>query len=430
MSSEYLELKRNLTASKNAGCLAFGDISREWAPGGVAIYADIETPKTVEDIFYGDIRRTWAIGGIKFYGNIIATKAVNGWRYGDINRIWIPGGLAIKANVTTSKTIAVMRLGDIFKIVFVTLAPANDRFAILLTVDQPYGIPWMQKEVVHSAWCWKIMRLDGMVLGFTSHDEDITYNGVLYKAETGFAPTAVSTSGDMTVDNLDAQGMLKDESLTAADLRKGLYNNATIEVFLMNYRNLKDEVFILRRGYLGEVTYGKNGFTAEIRGLMEAYQQQAGKVCQKTCRTHLGSQQCGIYIPNWTVGGTVTTIKEDGSFITDVRMADDYFSYGVITWTEGDNAGSKMEVKKYEATGRVQLFLPMSNNVGLGDAFSITAGCDGNATTCKNRFNNLSNFRGEPYVIGNSYAASYPVNSANNIVSLGEDARMGTYKWD
>ena len=35
---------------------------------------------------------------------------------------------------------------------------------------------------------------------------------------------------------------------------------------------------------LGEVTYGKNGFKAEIRGLMEAYQQQSGKVAQNPGR--------------------------------------------------------------------------------------------------------------------------------------------------
>ena len=74
--------------------------------------------------------------------------------------------------------------------------------------------------------------------------------------------------------------------------------------------------------------------------------------------------------------------------------------------------------------------MPLGEPVGLGDTFTIVAGCDGNATTCRNRFHNLVNFRGEPYIIGNSYSASYPVSSSNNIVSEGEDVRVGAYKWE
>ena len=38
-------------------------------------------------------------------------------------------------------------------------------------------------------------------------------------------------------------------------------------------------------------------------------------------------------------------------------------------------------------------FAPMT-----GDAFTVYAGCDHTQGTCQNRFNNLANFRGFPYV--------------------------------
>lgn len=403
---------------------AFGDIKNVWQAGGMVYKGKVTREQKTS--FFGDVKVLWGAGGVRFFCYDPQEELPDS--FGDIAIYWVVGGLKYKSY--HPKTLAPSVYGDIFILKYVTLVDVQETFNILLTVEQPYGIPWMQTEVVHAAWCWRITREDGVVLGFTSHDEDISYNGVTYKASTGFAPTAVSASGDMSVDNLDAEGILKDGGLTTADLRKGLYNNAAIEVFLINYTNLKDEVFILRRGYLGEVTYGRNGFTAEIKGLMEAYQQQVGKVCQKTCRTNLGSKECGIYLPSFTVSGTVIGIKEDGTFTINAKFADDFFSYGIITWTGGLNAGSKMEVKKYESNGRVQLFLPMNYNVSIGDTFSIVAGCDGNATTCKKRFNNLVNFRGEPYVIGNSYAASYPVESSNNIVSEGQDTRVGAYKWD
>jgi len=378
----------------------------------------------------GDVMRAYRQGGVVASALREIGTAGIGESAGDLKRVYQPGGITAKAARAINTVGDNEAKGDFLRICFVTLAHMLEDSFIILTVAQPYGIPWMQNEIVHSAWCWKVTRSDGVVLGFTSHDEDITYNGVVYKASTGFAPTAVSTSGDMAVDNLDAEGMLRSDAITAEDLRKGIYTNAAIEVFLINYQNTKDEVFLMRKGILGEVTYGKNGFKAEIRGLMEAYQQQSGKVYQKSCRVALGSTECGIYLPNWTFSGTVIGIHEDGTFVISVKKAEDFFDYGLITWQTGKNAGSRMEIKKYYATGKTELFLPMAYAVGIGDAFQITAGCDGNATTCRNRFNNLANFRGEPYIIGNSYSASYPVSASDNIVSEGEDVRIGAYKWE
>lgn len=407
-----------------------GDVKRVYSSVPLMLKAKraINIPSDGE--ITGDVERSYEPGGFTLKAKrAINTPADRGIK-ADVERIWTTGGIRIKGkrliNVPADNEIQ----GDFIRIAFVTLDHMSERHNILLTVEQPYGIPWMQSEIVHSAWCWKLMRTDGVVLGFTSHDQDIVYNGVTYKAATGFAPSAVSTSGDMAVDNLDAEGMLRGDSITAEDLRKGLYTNAAIEVFLINYQNIKDEVFLMRKGTLGEVTYGKNGFKAEIRGLMEAYQQQTGKVYQKSCRTNLGSRECGMYLPNLTFSGYVKGIQEDGSFVIDVKQAEDYFSYGVIAFTSGKNAGSQMEIKKYHANGRTELFLPLGESVGLGDIFTIVAGCDGNATTCRNRFHNLVNFRGEPYIIGNSYSASYPVSSSNNIVSEGEDVRVGAYKWE
>ena len=405
-----------------------GNIKRVYSVNPLTIRMLRTLNKATDGEITCDIKRTYSAGGMKVIMKRTIDVAADNEKSGDLERVYTSGGIRIKANRLINTPVDNEPKGDFIRIAFVTLAKMAEDHTIILTVEQPYGIPWMQSEIVHSAWCWKITRTDGTILGFTSHDEDINFNGVVYKASTGFAPTAVSTSGDMAVDNLDAQGMLKGGSLTVEDLRKGLYTNAAIEVFLVNYQNLKDEVFLMRRGTLGEVTYGKNGFTAEIRGLMEAYQQQAGKVYQKTCRTCLGSSECGVYLPNWTHRGTVTGIQEDGSFVINIWQAEDFFSYGVITWLSGKNQGSRMEVKKYHANGKTELFLPMAYAVNIGDTFEIVAGCDGNATTCRSRFNNLVNFRGEPYIIGNSYAASYPVASSDNIVSEGGDVRGGAYK--
>ena len=380
-------------------------------------------------VHYGDIKRVYVAGGMPITGQATLNDTDEKAHYGDIRRVYVAGGMPITGQATLNDTDEKAHYGDILRIAFVTLKNMLDSLATNIKVLQPYGIPWLDNQVCTTAWCWRIARQDGVVMGFTSYDQDITFNGVIYKACTGFAPTAVATSNDMSVDNLDSEGILTDDGITAEDLRAGVYNNAHIEVFVVNYKNLKDEIFMVRRGTIGEIKYGKNCFTAAIRGLMQAYQSKAGKTCQKSCRTILGSPLCKVNLSAYTVNGNVTTVNSATSFGANLTQPDSYFDYGEITWLTGKNTGLKQDVKHSTSDGRIILFLPMPFIPALGDAFCIVAGCDANASTCKSRFNNLVNFRAEPYVMGNSYAVSYPSSDCDNIVSEGDDVRLGTSDW-
>jgi uncharacterized phage protein (TIGR02218 family) len=79
--------------------------------------------------------------------------------------------------------------------------------------------------------------------------------------------------------------------------------------------------------------------------------------------------------------------------------ANNYFSYGLVSFTSGANAGFSMEVRDYSSQ-RFGLFLPMPNAVEVGDQYSAIAGCDKLFDTCVGRFRNAINFRGEPHVPG------------------------------
>jgi hypothetical protein len=76
-----------------------------------------------------------------------------------------------------------------------------------------------------------------------------------------------------------------------------------------------------------------------------------------------------------------------------------YFSYGKVTWTSGQNKGYSMEVKTF-APGVVTLALPMEYPIAPGDTYTIVAGCDKQFGTCRDRWNNVVHFRGEPYIPG------------------------------
>jgi uncharacterized phage protein (TIGR02218 family) len=258
---------------------------------------------------------------------------------------------------------------------------------------------------VHTlAMCWKITRQDGVVEGYTDHDVDIVYDGVTYYANNGFTPTAVQTSSDASVDNLEVAGILN--TLSRADIEAGKYDYADVRIFLINHASPSDGIIKLRRGRTGEITLKNGQFQAELRGMLQMLQQPIGSVYSPLCRAELGAAigstqwSCGVTLASFTVTGTVTAVASQQQF-TDLGRAEDanYFTYGKLTWTSGDNDGLSMEVKAF-ATGVFTLFQPMPYAIDVGDTYSVYAGCDKKRTTCKQKFNNVVNFRGEPYIPG------------------------------
>lgn len=255
-------------------------------------------------------------------------------------------------------------------------------------------------EVTTLASCWKLKRRDGVVMGFTDHDTDITIGEALYVATTGMTSSAVSASNTLKVDELDIEGMLHSDAITQDDIMKGLYDYAEVEVFMTDYTAPDDGVLLLRTGWFGEVTMRGNQFVAEIRGLSQALQQPIGDIYSPGCRAMLGDARCGVELGTYTVAGVVSTAHDlYGVTASALVREDGYFTAGKITFTSGVNAGVSAEVKYY-SDQRFYFMLPLREACEVGDTFTAIAGCDKTTIRCKALFDNIVNFRGEPHVPG------------------------------
>lgn len=116
----------------------------------------------------------------------------------------------------------------------------------------------------------------------------------------------------------------------------------------------------------------------------------------------------------WTLGGRVLsspdrqTIQAEnllgiGSFATG------WFEGGVLVFETGANAGVARDVVDWTAATRTAgLFLPLPYAVAVGDVFRIQPGCDKRLVTCRDKFANRLNFRGEPFVPGGNVLIDTP----------------------
>jgi uncharacterized phage protein (TIGR02218 family) len=249
------------------------------------------------------------------------------------------------------------------------------------------------------ATCWKAVLTNGTVVACTMLDHNLVIDGVTYLATASYNPTDIESTSELSPDNLEVEGFLASPAITDADIQSGIWDYAAVEVFAVNYADLTMGRNVLRKGTLGEVKGGRSKFTAELRGLMQAYSRTIVRLTTKECTTTLGSPKCKLNIATFTVTGTVGSVDENRIIHDAARTeAGDLFAYGKITFTSGLNNGLGMEVKSSSA-GVVELHDPMPFAVAAGDTYSLTQGCPGRfEEDCVTRFGNGINFRGFPHV--------------------------------
>lgn len=263
-------------------------------------------------------------------------------------------------------------------------------------------------------WCWRLTKVDGVKLGFTDHDRDLSFDGTTFAAATGFTGSEIAGSVGLSVDNLEVQSVLKSSTLNEDELAAGLFDNAAIEIFRVNWQDT-DQRVLMRAGSLGEVARGETGFRAEVRGLAHELQQPKGRLFQFGCDADLGDGRCQVDLDlaSFKGIGAVTALANQRVFTASglAAFANDWFTRGLVTWTSGANASAQMEVKLHtllSGTVTIELWQRMAQDIAVSDAFTVTAGCDKQFTTCKAKFDNAVNFRGFPHMPGNDFAVSYP----------------------
>ncbi|MGS4947766.1 DUF2163 domain-containing protein [Meridianimarinicoccus sp. RP-17] len=263
------------------------------------------------------------------------------------------------------------------------------------------------------ATCWEIVRRDGVAFAFTDHDRDIAFDGRVYLARFGYARTAVVSDDRLSVDNLDVDGIFDAEAISEQDMRAGLFDHAAVRIFLVNWADTSMGALRLRRGWLGEVMLTEQGtFRTELRGLTQALQQQIGEMYSAECRADLGDARCKVNLAALTRAGSVTGVRDRATFtaaLDATGLPADWFDGGVLTWTDGPNAGRGVEVKTWSiGSGQFELYIPPGYPISAGHSFTVVPGCDKRRATCRDRFANLHNFRGEPFVPGLDSLVSYP----------------------
>lgn len=344
------------------------------------------------------------------------------------------------------------------------------------------------------ARCWLIRTTDGQTFGYTSHTRDLIFEGLTYQSILGFTASALKSEEGLNPDSITITAFLSTQD--EQNITAGIYDNARVEVFIVDYFDLTLGAVVEKVGFVGAITRSDGVFSAEIVGLVQLLATKIGEVYSLSCRARLGDDRCRVLLTPLEIlvvgstSGTVLTRTDGGSFIADGFVEDtsriltilledvpfavtsvvtvatstltlgdsvgtdsgsfgltqnnpfhatgqiasvtsnkqftitfttgiqtnSWYGEGNITFLTGSNTGLKRDIRG-QIGGDIRLFLPFPFTIAVGDAFEMEAGCFKTKDVCLQKFDNIINFRGEPFLPTPEQVWNSPVSSGQTVVS-------------
>lgn len=256
--------------------------------------------------------------------------------------------------------------------------------------------------------CFTFTLISGLVLTYTNADVPIAYAGKQFLANGPLVSgLKYRSSVGLNVDRQEIvvaarPGDLASGAEFLVALRDGAFDGAKLQ---------RDRVFfsdVLGGTLVDGVTlfYGRVSTVDEV-GRTRAKITVANElvlldidmprnIFGPTCQHVLYDLGCGLPAGAFASTGAVGA----GSSATLINFAGALAAHlqGKLVLSTGANAGVAATVKYVTVGASLTPVYPLPEPPAAGDTLTVYYGCDHTAPTCQNRFNNLANFRGFPYV--------------------------------
>lgn len=261
------------------------------------------------------------------------------------------------------------------------------------------------QELEGVATFWRIYRRDGVTLGFTSHNRDLWFEGILHRAAPGMVPSAIRRTSDLSSDSADVNGALGHDSISAEDLAAGRFDNARVRIGAVDWETL--DFATLYNGSIGSVSAQSDSFRAELRSAKAELEADFIPRTSPTCRAQFCGKGCTLSAPRFAHEALLTELDLDANRVRFDGIDPLLFSDGELRWVDGPQVGLRMLIIAADSTG-LTVDVPLDSTLSAGTRAILQEGCDHTLATCSDRFGNAINFQGEPYLPGNDLLARYP----------------------
>lgn len=286
-----------------------------------------------------------------------------------------------------------------------------------------------------------IILADGSTISLTDWDQALIVN-LDGNGDKTYSPNKIeglstfSAQINAPIDDSDLSVIIDGSTFIADDVRRGVYDNATVTIGYVIPSNLANP-WLHRKYDTAQASISGIKVTLELMGPEKRLEQPVGRTITVNCPWTFGSKDCGIQTranawvtltayalgdivkratgtgiywfkatvagttdvaePTWpaTVGGTVVdgtvtwtafrarrlagTVSSSANrrtiVATGITVDTDYFGEGFVTFLTGANAGDRRRVKSDTGTGTLVLQMAAFDDIAIGDTFEALVGC-------------------------------------------------------
>lgn len=253
---------------------------------------------------------------------------------------------------------------------------------------------------------YTITTATGDVARFTSHDQDITYEGSLYQA-IPIMRSQISYHSDLQVDKVDiSMGLVgvvigTNEYSIPRLIQLGLFRNAHVVISLYDFV-AGGTWKVLFEGWCTEgISYNKGICTMSIGSLLDKLNEKFPKyIYSDYCNHQLYGSYCGLTKTDWQVMSAAEEGSTKAIIVSPVFLfsahAGGWWMKGEIKMTSGANANVSRSIISH-SDQYVIVLIPFVEEIVPGDTFTVWAGCDKSGIMCDEKFSNYANFFGFEY---------------------------------
>lgn len=241
---------------------------------------------------------------------------------------------------------------------------------------------------------------------YTDFDLSVVYGGITYQAGRPlFSRTSTRQTVGIEVNEMSITvRYLSTDTIGGAfwrdAARAGVLDGAKIKVqraFLPSPTQPALGLVHVFEGNVGDIENGMGEMVINVRSITELFNTMIPRsLFQSPCRNQLYYPECGVSRASYTTAATITSSANKASLVASTGKAAGWFDNGHLVFTGGANAGLTMGIKSFNGS-TFTLNYPLIFQPMAGDTFTAYAGCDRTKSMCESKFNNVPNYRGEPF---------------------------------
>jgi len=225
---------------------------------------------------------------------------------------------------------------------------------------------------------------------YTSYPTDLTFKGHVYVA-------APIQRGDFTVDTNLNTVSLRVTAAVLSSFANFIAYQPTQRTQIYLYRAISDdltEYAVVFDGWLTTITFNeKNMATAQFDQRASILDRDVDMVIhQAPCNHHVFDNGCRLDGLLWKVVVPVIVNQEQLTHDDFATYADGYFTGGEVHYQDDARLITN------HVGNTLTLHVPFSGDVSTGTTVEVYPGCDGRPSTCRDKYNNIENFLGFPYI--------------------------------